>query len=121
LHFGPDRVGHVQRRERSFDLSAIRYVRARALSRQWRNRAALGKRLGLLSYSIYLLHPVLVAPHHGLVGELGARVSAPWAVVLVSTGTFALLFALSELTYRFIERPGRRWVQQLGRGVLGKA
>jgi peptidoglycan/LPS O-acetylase OafA/YrhL len=78
-------------------------------------------RLGLLSYSIYLLHPFLVAPHHGLVGELRARVPAPWVVVLVSAGTFALLFAMSELTYRFIERPARLWVQWLGREVLGQA
>jgi len=78
-------------------------------------------RAGILSYSIYLLHPFLVAPHQGLVGEFSKRLPAPWAAVLASAATFALLFAISEVTYRCIERPGRRWVRQLGRGVLGRA
>jgi peptidoglycan/LPS O-acetylase OafA/YrhL len=78
-------------------------------------------RAGLLSYSIYLLHPFLVAPHHGLVGEFDEWLPAPWAAVLASAGTFAMLVAISEVTYRWIERPGRRWVQQLGGDVLGRA
>jgi peptidoglycan/LPS O-acetylase OafA/YrhL len=71
--------------------------------------------LGVLSYSIYLLHYLFNAPlgwfdrfarHHG------SRHSHSVATLLV----LPLLFAVSTLTYRFIERPGRQFL----RGVFEK-
>jgi peptidoglycan/LPS O-acetylase OafA/YrhL len=59
-------------------------------------------RLGLLSYSIYILHaPFMFIPIQAFVGP---RAWTPWAWTLVSMLTGALL-GTALMTYRLIERP----------------
>jgi len=63
-------------------------------------------RLGVLSYSIYLLHvPVLYFTLVAVRGVYHPRVG--WSPLMAAwvTGTTALLLALSTLTYRFVEQP----------------
>ena len=70
--------------------------------------------LGLVSYSLYLLHPVLIE----------AYTSVPWTqsenfvpMELLLVAVFvAVLLACCGLTYRFIEAP----MQRLGRRVAGR-
>lgn len=66
----------------------------------------VGRYLGDVSYSVYLLHPLV---KEGM-ERLRPGGWAPWPGFLVAV---ALTFALSTLTYRFLERPmmalGKRW------------
>jgi peptidoglycan/LPS O-acetylase OafA/YrhL len=73
--------------------------------------------LGVVSYSVYLLHPYLVAPRSALDASLQALLPEPWAGVVTSVAIYAVLLAASALAYHAIEEPGRRWVRQL-RGVI---
>ena len=69
--------------------------------------------LGLLSFSIYLLHVLL----NGLIESVDHKVHAFGYMHSHSYGVavgLLMLFPLSALTYRIIEVPGRRWL----RGVL---
>jgi len=63
--------------------------------------------LGVISYSVYLLHvSVLAAVFRTLRGARpGALVGWDWRTVGVTVGVSALCFALSWLSYRVIERP----------------
>ncbi|MGW0802446.1 acyltransferase family protein [Nonomuraea sp. NPDC002799] len=72
-------------------------------------------RLGLISYSVYLLHPLAVQILRRLVPaaagvSLAARIT--WAVVLL-----AAVVACAALSYRFVERPA----QELGRRLARSA
>lgn len=68
---------------------------------------ALVYRLGIISYSIYLIHPLFVSftirtwRHFGQIG---------WVYVVASLVAFAIILVLAELSYRFIEMPGRSWI-----------
>jgi len=73
--------------------------------------------LGVVSYSVYLLHPYLVAPRSALDTSLQTLLPEPWAGVVTSVAIYAVLLAASALAYHAIEEPGRRWVRQL-RGVI---
>jgi peptidoglycan/LPS O-acetylase OafA/YrhL len=73
--------------------------------------------LGVVSYSVYLLHPYLVAPRSALDASLQTLLPEPWAGVVTSVAIYAVLLAASALAYHAIEEPGRRWVRQL-RGVI---
>ncbi|MBB4914048.1 acyltransferase family protein [Streptosporangium saharense] len=65
--------------------------------------------LGLISYSLYLLHHPLLRLFHALVGDVTAM---PQAVQLsVSAAFLAVVVGLSWLTYRYVELP----MQRLGR------
>jgi peptidoglycan/LPS O-acetylase OafA/YrhL len=80
---------------------AVRHVRwPRALT--W---------LGLISYSVYLLHPLLIEVYHHF---SWTRQHHPfWLQVLLAAGLLAILIAVSSLTYMFVERPMQnagRWV-----------
>jgi peptidoglycan/LPS O-acetylase OafA/YrhL len=58
--------------------------------------------LGRVSFSIYMLHSQLqVVLNRALSHFLGR-----WSMLAIF---LAILFPLSEATYRFIEQPGRRW------------
>lgn len=75
---------------------------------------ALILRLGALSYAIYLLHPLLEAPHRDFVLWLRLHHVLP----LVAHGIAGLavvitLYAASSLAFEWIERPGRRLVRAL--------
>ena len=73
--------------------------------------------LGVVSYSVYLLHPYLVAPRSALDASLQTLLPEPWAGVVTSVAIYAVLLAASALAYHAIEEPGRRWVRQL-RGAI---
>ena len=64
--------------------------------------------LGLVSYSIYLVHPYLVLPKRDLSDLLAGVVGNTPADVLASAITFAAVLALSGASYHLIEEPGRR-------------
>jgi peptidoglycan/LPS O-acetylase OafA/YrhL len=69
--------------------------------------------LGLVSYSIYLVHPYLVETKHVLVDMLQRFLSATASDVSGSTIVYAALLFISAVTYRCIELPGRRLIIQL--------
>jgi peptidoglycan/LPS O-acetylase OafA/YrhL len=73
-------------------------------------------RLGVLSYAIYLLHPLLETPHKDLLALL-AQHQVPLVVAHGVAGvTMAfVLFAASTAAYEWVERPGRRLVRALER------
>lgn len=68
----------------------------------WRPLVAVGRR----SYSAYLWHQAVflfLARH---------TASGPWSRPIVG---FVVTFALADLTYRFVERPGVAWSRQFAR------
>ena len=71
--------------------------------------------LGMISYSVYLVHYVLIQLLGPLLTDLGERLAGP-AQVPVVAGYLALLVGLSWLTHRFVElsgqRLGRRWAHR---------
>jgi len=71
---------------------------------------ALVYRLGLISYSIYLIHPLFVSFTVQAWREFG-RTEA--AYLLAAAVCFAAIWLLSELSYRLIEMPGRKSVVDL--------
>ena len=67
--------------------------------------------LGTISYSVYLVHPVLLAVTDGTIGR--SRQDSPVAELAF----VAVLLPLCALTYRYIEVPSRRWGRRLARRV----
>ncbi|MFB7336720.1 acyltransferase family protein [Streptomyces adustus] len=67
--------------------------------------------LGTISYSVYLMHPVLLAVSDGTVGRW--RRDTP----VLEAAFFAVLLPLCASTYRLVEAPGRRWGRALARRV----
>ncbi len=65
--------------------------------------------LGLISYSVYLLHPPLMDLYH----HFGTLHHAFWPQLGVDVLFFALLIGVCSLTYLLVERP----MQELGRRV----
>jgi peptidoglycan/LPS O-acetylase OafA/YrhL len=68
--------------------------------------------LGLVSYSVYLLHLYLLAPHHALLEWLRPHIGAGMAHAVTALLTFGTLAGVAALTYRWIEVPGRQWLPQ---------
>lgn len=68
-------------------------------------------RLGLISYSLYLLHHPLLRLVNALAGDV--RAMQPVVQVALSAGFVAVVIGLSRLTYRYVELP----MQRLGRRV----
>jgi len=67
--------------------------------------------LGLISYSVYLLHPLLIV---ALQHFRWTRLHHPfWLQVLMAAAFLVILIAVSSLTYLFVERP----MQNVGRRV----
>jgi peptidoglycan/LPS O-acetylase OafA/YrhL len=66
--------------------------------------------LGIISYSIYLIHPLFVTFAERSSRHFGSTVTAYAICVLVS---FAVIWLLSYLSYRFVEIPGRQFVTGL--------
>ncbi|MFH0173495.1 acyltransferase family protein [Streptomyces cacaoi] len=67
--------------------------------------------LGTISYSVYLVHPVLLAVTDGTIGRWRHDVPALEAAFL------AVLLPLCALTYRYVEVPGQAWGRRLARRV----
>jgi peptidoglycan/LPS O-acetylase OafA/YrhL len=71
--------------------------------------------LGTVSYSVYLLHPLLVLPRRQLDAVLHGWLDpsrAYWASSLV---VYVALFVAAGASYRMIEEPGRRSIIRLAR------
>jgi peptidoglycan/LPS O-acetylase OafA/YrhL len=67
--------------------------------------------LGLISYSVYLLHPLLIESYHHF---SWTRLHHPfWLQVLLAAAFLAVLIAVSSVTYLLVERP----MQNVGRRV----
>jgi peptidoglycan/LPS O-acetylase OafA/YrhL len=65
--------------------------------------------LGTISYSVYLVHPVLLAVSDGTLGRFRHD------NVVLAVAFYAVLLPLCVLTYRCIEAPGQRWGRKLAR------
>ncbi len=115
-----------------FQLTPLAYapvVYVFACERGWISaflRTHLPRQLGLLSYSVYMNHVVVLTVTASLLlwwgGQSGIGLVGPiaadgrtliganiWIGNLVIAGMIALTLLLSTLTYRFIEAPGRDW------------
>jgi peptidoglycan/LPS O-acetylase OafA/YrhL len=79
--------------------------------------------LGEISYSLYLVHYILVLGAFAFAALLG-RVTAidgapwmngssPWLGDLITAGYLVAVVGVSALTYRFIEAPGRDWFNRM--------
>jgi peptidoglycan/LPS O-acetylase OafA/YrhL len=66
--------------------------------------------LGLISYSVYLLHPLVIEAYHHL---HPGRHHPFWLQVLIAAGLLTAVIVLSSVTYLCIERP----MQNVGRRV----
>src|SRR5690606_12213633 len=67
------------------------------------------QRLGLWSYSIYLMHMPLLL----FFGNIAGRADGVLQSVLVVLAFVAVLLAVSALTYRYVEDPMRAWFNRL--------
>ncbi|MFJ4820164.1 acyltransferase family protein [Streptomyces sp. NPDC088801] len=65
--------------------------------------------LGAISYSVYLVHPVLLAVVDGTVGRRRDDHAA------LEVAFFAVLLPLCVLTHRWVEAPGQAWGRRLAR------
>jgi peptidoglycan/LPS O-acetylase OafA/YrhL len=65
--------------------------------------------LGTISYSVYLVHPVLLAVSDGTIGR--------WRQdnLVLEAAFYAVLLPLCVLTYRYVEAPGQKWGRKLAR------
>ncbi|MCU7728583.1 acyltransferase [Actinoplanes sp. KI2] len=63
--------------------------------------------LGVVSYSIYLIHVPLISLLAPLLSSLGERLHGPIELLAVA-GFLAVLFGLSWFAHRFVELPGQR-------------
>ena len=81
--------------------------------------AGLALLLGDASYSIYLVHPILIRVMRLVWDKSGASVTLnPWVFV---GGVMLLIVMASVLVYRWFEKPATRWAQEwpgVGRRVL---
>ncbi|HEX7789069.1 MAG TPA: acyltransferase [Afipia sp.] len=68
---------------------------------------ALVYHLGIISYSIYLIHPLFVSFAVRAWRNFGQTREVYIAATVVC---FALIWLLSWLSYRFVEMPGRKWI-----------
>jgi peptidoglycan/LPS O-acetylase OafA/YrhL len=71
---------------------------------------ALVYRLGIISYSIYLIHPLFVSFAVRAWRDFGETRTV---YLIASAVCFAVIWLLAELSYRFVEMPGRKVVVDL--------
>jgi peptidoglycan/LPS O-acetylase OafA/YrhL len=69
--------------------------------------------LGLISYSVYLLHPLLIEVYRHL--SLTGRHYSLWPQLFVDAAFLVILIAMCSLTYLFVERPMQRAGRRLAR------
>ncbi|MFC0549546.1 acyltransferase family protein [Planotetraspora thailandica] len=75
--------------------------------------------LGLISYSIYLLHHPMLRVLNTALGDL--RHLSPVTRTALMCGYVAALLALSWVTYRFVEFPAQRLGKRIGRRAAQEA
>ena len=74
--------------------------------------------LGLISYSLYLLHPLVIEVYHHF---RWTRLHHPFPLqVLLAAGVLAIMIAVSSLTYLFVERPMQNVGRRVGRWLDAK-
>ena len=66
--------------------------------------------LGLISYSVYLLHPLFVSFAVRASRDFGGTDSSYLIAMLIC---IAMIWLLSKLSYRFVEMPGRKLIVEL--------
>ena len=66
--------------------------------------------LGLISYSVYLMHPLVIEAYHHF---YPSRHHPFWLQVLIAVGLLTAVIVLSSVTYLCVERP----MQNVGRRV----
>jgi peptidoglycan/LPS O-acetylase OafA/YrhL len=71
--------------------------------------------LGVVSYSVYLLHAYLVPARGALEARLAPWLPGLWDALATGLLLYGLLLLGAGLTYRAIEEPGRRCLQRLAR------
>lgn len=80
--------------------------------------------VGERSYSVYLLHPVVIpflrTPLQQLNGWLASYLG-PYAFFVSAVLVIGVLLLASEITYRFIEVPGIRFGRRITSAVTGRA
>jgi peptidoglycan/LPS O-acetylase OafA/YrhL len=84
------------------------------------NRVAVG--LGLISYSIYLLHVPVMEIFIMYRAKLGALATMPFGLPLVLAGALPLVLLASYVSFKLIEQPFQRhraWRQHGGSGRGG--
>ncbi|MFI1769306.1 acyltransferase family protein [Streptomyces sp. NPDC020800] len=101
--------GHFTRRGWivAFLLAVLTFGAGLAFRRRRTPRWLTG--LGTISYSVYLVHPVLLAVTDGTIGRW--RQDEP----ALEMAFYAVLLPLCLLTYRYIEAPGQTWGRRLAR------
>ncbi|MFI1360638.1 acyltransferase family protein [Streptomyces sp. NPDC020898] len=70
--------------------------------------------LGTISYSVYLLHPILLTVSDGTIGRW--RQNSP----VLEVAFFAVLLPLCALSYQYVEAPGQAWGRKLARSFPGR-
>lgn len=75
--------------------------------------------LGVVSYSVYLVHYVLIQLLGPMLIELGERLPAV-AEIPVVVAYLAVLLGISWLTHRFVELPGQRWGRRWSRWMTAR-
>jgi peptidoglycan/LPS O-acetylase OafA/YrhL len=93
----------------AFGLAGLTFAVGLAFRRRVRWPRALTW-LGLISYSVYLLHPLVIAAYHHW---YPSRQHHFYLQVLIATGLLVIVLALSSVTYLYVERP----MQNVGRRV----
>jgi peptidoglycan/LPS O-acetylase OafA/YrhL len=68
---------------------------------------ALVYRLGIISYSIYLIHPLFVSVAVRTWRHFGQTQAT---YIAAACACFVAIWLLAELSYRFVEMPGRNWI-----------
>ncbi|MDB5881015.1 MAG: acyltransferase [Ramlibacter sp.] len=86
---------------------------AGAVSRLLQHRAFL--LLGMLSYSIYMVHWFVVGRIYSVakLAKVNLLAINPWIGDLLFIAFMSVVVGISCLTFRFVEQPGRRWSRQL--------
>jgi peptidoglycan/LPS O-acetylase OafA/YrhL len=74
--------------------------------------------LGVWSYAVYLLHPLLQRPRDVVDGVMLVYLPHHLAEALASLAIMALLLMLSWASYNLIEVPGRRAIQRTAAGMI---
>jgi peptidoglycan/LPS O-acetylase OafA/YrhL len=74
--------------------------------------------LGVVSYSVYLLHTYLVPARGPLESSLQTWLPGLWGQLATTLVIYGLLLLSAGLTYRAIEEPGRRFLQRLARLLM---
>jgi peptidoglycan/LPS O-acetylase OafA/YrhL len=91
----------------AFLLAVVTFAAGLAFRRRSVPRLLTG--LGAISYSVYLVHPVLLAVIDGTVGRRRDD------DVVLEVGFVAFLLPLCALTCRRVEAPARAWGRRLAR------